>query len=71
MAETDKDDDIQRLRSMVAKLHAEASSLEAEKTQKLADAAERVFREFDTDKDGEISGRELKAGVLKSPSRLH
>ena len=51
---------------MAAKLRAEASALEAEKAQKLADAAERAFREFDKNKDGEISVQELKAGLEKS-----
>jgi len=58
-----KDDDIDRLLSMAAKLRAEAASLEAEKAKERADAAERAFREFDTDKDGAIDINELKTGI--------
>lgn len=58
-----KDDDIDRLLSMAAKLRAEAASLEAEKAKERADAAERAFREFDTDKDGAIDVNELKTGI--------
>lgn len=58
-----KDDDIERLLSMAAKLRAEAASLEAEKAQERADAAERAFQQFDTDKDGEIDINELKTGL--------
>jgi len=58
-----EDDEIERLRSMAAKLRAEAASLEAEKAQQMADAAEKAFRKFDTNKDGEISVAELKAGL--------
>ena len=65
-ADADEDNEIERLRSMAAKLRADASALEAEKAQKLADAAERAFREFDKNKDGEISVQELKAGLEKS-----
>lgn len=61
----DKDDEIERLRSMAAKLRAEASALEAEQAQQLADAAEKAFRQFDTNQDGEISFSELKAGLEK------
>jgi len=67
MTSDDKDDDeIERLRSMAAKLRAEASKLEAEKQQELADAAERAFRKFDTNQDGQISSAELKAGLEKA-----
>jgi len=61
----DKDDEIERLKSMAAKLRAEASALEAEQAQQLADAAEKAFRQFDTNQDGEISFYELKAGLEK------
>jgi len=61
----DKDDEIERLKSMAAKLRAEASALEAEQAQQLADAAEKAFRQFDTNQDGEISFSELKAGLEK------
>jgi len=60
-----KDDDIDRLLSMAAKLRAEAASLEAEKAQERANAAEKAFRQFDTDKDGEIDINELKSGLEK------
>lgn len=66
-AESDEvqDNEIERLRSMAAQLRAEAASLEAERLQALADAAEKAFREFDTDQDGEVSLEELKAGLEK------
>ena len=60
--QAEKDDEIERLKSMAAKLRAEASSLEAERAAELADAAERAFAKFDTNKDGEISLAELKDG---------
>lgn len=62
----DEDDEIGRLRSMAAKLRADASALEAEKQQKLADVAEKAFRAFDQDSDGAISVQELKAGLEKT-----
>lgn len=64
MAE-DADDEIERLKSMAAKLRADAAKLEAEKAQQLADAAEKAFNKFDTNQDGEISLQELKAGLEK------
>jgi hypothetical protein len=66
MAEQDSDDEISRLQSMAAKLRAEAANLEAEKAQQLADAAEKVFRRFDTNQDGEVSIEELKTGLEKA-----
>lgn len=63
--QAEKDDEIERLKSMAAKLRAEASSLEAERATELAEAAERAFAKFDTNKDGEISLAELKDGKLK------
>jgi len=62
----DEDDEIERLRSMAAKLRADASALEAEKQQKLAEVAEKAFREFDLNSDGAISVQELKAGLEKT-----
>jgi len=58
-----KDDEIDRLLSMAAKIRAEVASLEADKAQEKADAAEKAFRQFDTDKDGEIDINELKTGL--------
>jgi len=50
---------------MAAKLRADAAALEAEKAQQLAEASEKAFRQFDTNKDGEISVAELKEGLEK------
>lgn len=62
----DTDEEIERLKVMAAKLRAEAAELEAEKAQALADAAEKAFRKFDTNQDGEISMEELKEGLETS-----
>jgi hypothetical protein len=59
------DEEILRLRSLAAKLRAEAAALEAEKARQLADAAERAFRKFDLNEDGEVSLEELKVGLEK------
>eukprot|EP00538_Stauroneis_constricta_P009140 CAMPEP_0119548306 /NCGR_PEP_ID=MMETSP1352-20130426/2251_1 /TAXON_ID=265584 /ORGANISM="Stauroneis constricta, Strain CCMP1120" /LENGTH=396 /DNA_ID=CAMNT_0007593531 /DNA_START=252 /DNA_END=1442 /DNA_ORIENTATION=+ len=59
------DDEIERLQSMAAKLRAEASALEADRAQELAKAAENAFQKFDTNKDGEVTFDELKAGLEK------
>jgi Ca2+-binding EF-hand superfamily protein len=59
----DNDNEIDRLETIAATLRAEAAALEAGRAQELADAAERAFRKFDTDQDGEISLTELKAGL--------
>lgn len=64
-ADTD-DEEIERLKSMAAKLRSEAANLEASQKQQIADAAERAFRKFDTNQDGEISLAELKAGLEKN-----
>lgn len=61
----DQDDEIERLRSMAAKLRADAAALEAEKAEEMAKACEKAFNEFDTNKDGEISNAELKQGLEK------
>lgn len=61
-----KDDEIERLKSMAQKLRSEAAALEAQRAEEMAAAAESVFRKFDTNKDGEISQAELKAGLEKA-----
>lgn len=62
----ERDDEIERLKSLAQKLRAEAAALEAERADELAAATEMVFRKFDTNQDGEISLEELKAGLEKS-----
>jgi len=62
----DDDDEIRRLRSMAAQLRAEASKLEAEKAEELSRAAQKAFKQFDTDNDGVISVSELKSGLDKA-----
>jgi hypothetical protein len=59
------DNEVERLRSMAAKLRAEAALLEAQRAQELADATERAFKKFDTNQDGVISRDELKSGLEK------
>jgi len=61
-----KDGEIQRLKSMAAKLRAEAAALEAEKVNEMAKAAEKAFNKFDLNDDGVISTAELKAGLEKA-----
>ncbi|CAB9502079.1 Protein TIC 20 [Seminavis robusta] len=60
------DDEIEKLKTMAAKLRAEAMALEADRAKELAEAAERAFQKFDTNQDGEISLEELKAGLEKA-----
>ena len=60
-----QDNEILRLKKMAAKLRAEAASLEAAKASQLAEAAEKAFRKFDLNSDGEINVSELKAGLEK------
>uniref|UniRef100_A0A7S3DN04 EF-hand domain-containing protein n=1 Tax=Entomoneis paludosa TaxID=265537 RepID=A0A7S3DN04_9STRA len=59
------DDEIERLKSMAAKLRAEAAALESDQQKAVALAAEKAFSKFDTNKDGEISLKELKDGLEK------
>ena len=66
VATNDDVDEVERLKSMAAKLRAEAASLEAEQQQEMADAAQRAFDKFDTNSDGEVSLQELKAGLEKA-----
>lgn len=61
----DSAEEIERLRSMAAQLRAEAAQLESEQAQDLANRAQRLFEEFDTNGDGEISMEELKVGLEK------
>jgi HD-GYP domain-containing protein (c-di-GMP phosphodiesterase class II) len=56
----------ERLKSMAAKLRAEAASMEAAKTDEMAQAAQKAFQKFDTNQDGEITLEELKAGLEKT-----
>jgi len=63
--EEKQDSDIDRLKSMAAKLRAEAAALEAERAETLALAAQNAFEKFDINKDGQISLSELKAGLEK------
>ena len=42
-----------------------SNTYQAEKAESLAKAAEKAFKQFDTDGDGEISVSELKAGLEK------
>lgn len=65
MSSGDSADEIEKLRSMAAQLRAEAASLEAEQAQEIANRAQKLFEEFDTNGDGEISRGELKAGLEK------
>lgn len=56
----------EKLKARAAKLRAEAASAEAEQAQKFADYTQKVFDSFDTNKDGDISLDELKAGLEKT-----
>jgi len=57
--------EVERLKSMAAKLRAEASLLEAQQKEERANETERAFRKFDTNKDGQVSFEELKQGLEK------
>mmetsp|Transcript_11592 Transcript_11592/g.25540 ORF Transcript_11592/g.25540 Transcript_11592/m.25540 type:complete len:388 (-) Transcript_11592:1239-2402(-) len=60
-----QDNEIERLKKMAAKLRAEAASLEADKAQQMAQAAQKAFNKFDINDDGEVSLSELKIGLEK------
>ena len=60
------DDEVERLKRMAAQLRAEAAKLEAEQQGELAKAAEKAFRKFDTNQDGDITLKELKEGLEKA-----
>lgn len=60
------DDEVQRLQDMAAKLREEAASLEEKQKEERSTAAERAFRKFDTNNDGEVSMEELKAALEKT-----
>jgi len=60
------DDEVERLLSMAAKLRAEAAALEAEKAQQRADATARAFQQFDTNRDGSVSVKELQGGLERA-----
>jgi hypothetical protein len=59
---SDNEDLAARLRAQAARLRAEASNLEAES---MANAAQMAFDKFDTNRDGNVSLQELKAGLEK------
>ena len=64
--ETAEGNEADRLRSMAAKLRAEAASLEAEQENEKTQAAQKAFQKFDNNKDGEVTLEELKAGLEKA-----
>jgi hypothetical protein len=65
-AAEDRDQEIERLQQMAAKLRAEAAALEAEQRFTMAQAVENAFDKFDTNNDGQISVQELKVGLEKA-----
>ena len=62
---SDKEDEVEKLKAMAKELRQEAAGLEAEQRSAIAQAAERFFRMFDTDSNGEITVQELKQGLEK------
>ena len=60
------DYDIQRLKSMAAKLRAEAAELEARQAQERAELMEQAFSKLDRNNDGEIDVDELRAALEKT-----
>ena len=58
--------EVQRLKSMAAKLRAEASDLESQQVNERAKAKKMTFRQFDANNDGEVTLDELKAALEKN-----
>jgi len=56
----------QRLKAMAAKLRQEAATMEAQRAEESAKAAQKAFAKFDVNNDGEISVDELKAALEKT-----
>jgi len=59
-------DEIRRLQEMAAKLRQEAASLESQQQEERNEAAQKAFRKFDANGDGEVSIEELKAALEKT-----
>jgi hypothetical protein len=58
--------EVDRLRTMAAKLRTEAASMDAEKGQEQVDVTQRALAKFDTNVDCQVSLDELKAGLAKA-----
>jgi hypothetical protein len=65
-ASSEKDTEIERLKSMAAKLRAEAAQLEAQQAEQMAQAAKKAFDKFDKDDDDAVTLEELKAGLERT-----
>jgi hypothetical protein len=63
LLEQETETEVGRLKTMAAKLRAEAASLEEEQAHKSAELTQKAFDKFDLDRDGEISLEELKKGL--------
>jgi len=64
--DTERAEEVERLKAMAAKLRAEAATLEAEQAAQMAEATQKAFDKFDKDNDGVITLEELKEGLEKS-----